>query len=118
MALQPGTRMHSSESINSSTASGPPRVVVPVTTDTITLAADDTVLYVNPAGTIAALTIKLPPVAGQALGKLVDISFSQIVTALTVQNSAGGAVESSAGAVSVANRYRYINATIGWVRWS
>ena len=118
MALTPGTRMHSSESINSSTASGIPRVVVPVTTDTITLAADDTVLYVNPAGTIAALTIKLPTVAGQALGKMVSISFAQIVTALTVQDSAAGAVASTAGAVATAHQYRYVNATIGWVRWA
>ncbi len=118
MAFSPGTRMHSGEGINSSTATGAPRVVVPVTTDTITLAADDTVLYVNPAGTIAALTVKLPPVAGQANGKVVTISFKQIVTALTVQDSAAGAVESSAGAVSVANQYRYVNSTIGWVRWA
>jgi hypothetical protein len=118
MALSPGTRMHSSESINSSTATGIPRVVAPVTTDTITLATDDTVLYVNPAGTIAALTVKLPPVAGQALGKIVVISFSQIVTALTVQDSAAGAVASTAGAVATAHVYRYINTTLGWVRWA
>ena len=118
MAFNPGTRMHDGASINTSTASGPPRVVVPVTTDTITLAADDTVLYVNPAGTIAALTIKLSLVAGQALGKMVSISFAQIVTTLTVQDSAAGAVATTAGAVATAHQYRYVNATIGWVRWA
>ena len=118
MAFTPGVRMHDGDNINAHTASGPPRVVVPVTTDTITLATNDTVLYVNPAGTIAALTIKLPPVAGQALGKLVSISFAQIVTTLTVQDSAAGAVATTAGAVATAHQYRYVNATIGWVRWT
>jgi len=118
MAFSPGVRMHDGDNINAHTASGPPRVVVPVTTDTITLAANDTVLYVNPAGTIAALTVKLPPVAGQANGKMVSISFGQIVTALTVQDSAAGAVASTAGAVATAHQYRYVNATIGWVRWA
>ncbi len=118
MAFNPGTRMHSGEGINSSTATGAPRVVVPVTTDVITLGADDTVLYVNPAGTIAALTIKLPPVAGQANGKVVCIGFAQIVTTLTVQDSAAGAVATTAGAVATAHEYRYVNATIGWVRWA
>jgi len=118
MAFNPGVRMHDGASINASTASGPPRVVVPVTTDTITLTADDTVLYVNPAGTIAALTIKLPPVAGAALGKVVAIGFAQIVTTLTVQDSAAGAVATTAGAVGVAHEYRFVNATIGWVRWA
>jgi hypothetical protein len=118
MALTLGTRMHSSEEINSSTATGIPRVEAPLTTATITLGADDTVLFVNPAGTIAALTIKLPPIAGRQNGTVCRISFSQIVTALTVQDSAAGAVESTAGAVSVAHEYRYVNSTLGWVRWA
>jgi hypothetical protein len=109
--------MHSSEAINASTATGSPRVEAPLTTATITLGSEDTVLYVNPAGTIAALTVKLPPVAGRPNGTLVDMSFSQIVTALTVQDSAAGAVASTAGAVGVAHQYRYVNATLGWVRW-
>ena len=118
MPFQPGTRMHSAEAINTNTVTGIPRVVVPVTTDTITLAADDTVLYVNPAGTIAALTIKLPPVAGTPNGKVVRISFAQIVTTLTVQDSAAGAVATTAGAVATAHEYRYISSAIGWVRWA
>jgi hypothetical protein len=109
--------MHSGEAINNNTATGIPRVVVPLTTDTITLGADDTVLFVHPAGTIAALTIKLPPVAGTPNGKVVNISFDQIVTTLTVQDSAAGAVATTAGAVATAHEYRYVNATIGWVRW-
>jgi len=109
--------MHSSEAINASTATGSPRVEAPLTTATITLGSDDTCLFVNPAGTIAALTVKLPSVAGHPLGRICNISFSQIVTALTVQDSAGGAVASTAGAVAVAHEYRYVNATLGWVRW-
>jgi hypothetical protein len=109
--------MHSSEAINASTATGAPRVEAPLTGTTITLGNEDTVLYVNPAGTIAALTVKLPPIANQPLGKVVNINFSQIVTALTVQDSAAGAVASTAGAVTVGQQYRYVNATLGWVRW-
>lgn len=110
--------MHASETINSSTASGPPRVEAPLTTATITLGATDTVLYVNPAGTIAALTVKLPPVgANETNGKVVTMTFTQTVTALTVQDANAGAVESSSGAANVAHEYRYVNSTVGWVRW-
>jgi predicted amidohydrolase YtcJ len=117
MAFPHGTRMFSGEAINASTATGPPRVEAPLTGATITLGSDDTVLYVNPAGTIAALTIRLPPTASQQLGKVVNISFSQIVTALTVQDSAGAAVASTSGAVTTGQQYRYVNATLGWARW-
>lgn len=117
MALAPGTRMLSGEEINSAAAFGPPKVVAPLTGTTVTLGKDDTVLHVNPAGTIAALTVKLPPTAGQPNGKVCHISFSQIVTALTVQNSNGGAVASTAGAVATGHIYRYVNSTLGWVRW-
>lgn len=117
MAFPHGTRMFSGEAINASTATGPPRVEVPLTGGTIALGSDDTVLYVNPAGTIAALTIRLPPTANQQLGKVVNINFSQTVTALTVQDSAAGTVASTSGAATAGQQYRYVSATLGWVRW-
>jgi hypothetical protein len=113
MSLDPGVRMHGGHEINRSTASGIPRVVVPVTTNTVTLGLDDHAVWINPAGTIAALTILLPP--QPSAGSIVSISFGQIVTALTVQDANGNAVESSAGAVSVANEYRFVGTA--WVRW-
>lgn len=116
MPFTPGVRMHDGAAINEAAACGPPRVEAPLTGATITLGISDTVLYVNPAGTIATLTIKLP-VPGPVNGKKVTVSFSQIVTALTVQDSNAGAVETSAGAVATENQYRYVNSTLGWVRW-
>lgn len=113
MPFDNGTRMFGGEEINRSTATGVPRVVVPVTTDTVTLARDDRVVWINPAGTIAALTVKLPP--GPREGSIVSIGFNQIVTALTVQTDAAAAVESTAGAASVANEYRYVSGA--WRRW-
>lgn len=115
MTLAPGTRMQNSAEIDQATATGAPRVVVPVTTNIITLDRTQTCLYVSPVGTIAALTIQLP--VNPPPGAVVDISFSQIVTALTIQSGEATAVASTAGAVGVGHQYRYINATTGWVRW-
>ena len=112
MALTAGTRMHDSAEINKSTASGPVRTMVPVTGDTITLGGERP-LYVAPAGTIAALTIKLPPAPADS--DIIEISFGQIVTALTVQDGAGNAVQSTAGAVGTAIQYRFVGGA--WVRW-
>lgn len=117
MAMTPGVRMHSSEAINAAAACGM-RVAVPLTGDIVTLGNEDTVLYVNPAGTIATLTVRLPSVAGQAPGKEVCISFSQVVTALTITDMAGATtVASTAGAIATGQEYRYVSAAIGWVRW-
>jgi len=90
------------------------RSEVPLTGDTITLTAGQRLLFVNPAGTIATLTVKLPPTP--VAGQIVEMSFSQIVTALTVQDSAAGAVASTAGAVGVAIQYRYIGSA--WTLWT
>lgn len=96
-----------------STASGSVTIAVPVAAATITMIAGERLLYVNPAGTIATLTIKLPP--SPAAGQAVELSFGQIVTALTVQDSAAGAVATTAGAIGVAIEYRFIGAA--WHKW-
>jgi phytoene dehydrogenase-like protein len=92
----------------------PARVVAPLTGTTITLRTHR-VLVVNPAGTIAALTIKLP--AAQP-GEKVEILFRQTVTALTVQDSRGTTVTglgaSTIGTLMVA---RYVSKTLGWLAW-
>ena len=87
--------------------------VTPLTGTTVTMAANVRNLFVNPAGTIAALTVKLPPTP--VANQVVELAFSQIVTALTVQDSAAGAVESTAGAVGVSIQYRYLGGA--WVKW-
>lgn len=89
------------------------RTVIPLTGDTITMLSTDRLLFVNPAGTIAALTVKLPP--SPTAGEIVELSFGQVVTALTVQDAAAGAVASTAGAIGVAIQYRFVGGA--WVKW-
>jgi hypothetical protein len=55
---------------------------VPVTTDTIALPDDAEVVRIQPAGTIAALTVNPP--ANPRDGQELTLLFSQIVTALTM----------------------------------
>lgn len=113
MALDPGTRLMEADDINRESATGTPLVVAPLTGATVALTYPQRVLYVNPAGTIAALTVRLPPNANN--GAVVQIGFAQIVTALTVQAADGTAVQSTAGAIGVAAEYRYMSTA--WVRW-
>lgn len=93
------------------------RVVVPLAGDTVTLNGNHNYIYIKPAGTIATLTIKLPP--APVPGMLIALSFGAIVTALTIQDSAGNAVTgaATAGAVGVATQLRYLP-TGTWVKWS
>ncbi len=116
MALSPGTRMMSGEELNAEKAATPITTVVPVTTDTITAAAGTPLLYVAPAGTIAALTVKLPP--APATGQSISISFGQIVSALTLLDGAAATITgaASAGAVGVATSMRYDGTK--WIKWS
>ena len=86
--LDSGTRMHSGDELNALVVAPPVVTVVPLTGATITMAQGDRMLYVNPAGTIATLTVKLPP--NPLVAQSVTIGFGQIVTALTVQDSAAG----------------------------
>lgn len=62
----------------------------PATGTTVSMPQRATELYLTPAATIAALTVKLPP--NPLPGTLVSVMSSQTVTALTVQNAAGTAV--------------------------
>jgi hypothetical protein len=90
----------------------------PTTGQTITLPSDARAAYINPAGTIAALTVKLPP--APSAGQEMNISFGAIVTALTIQTAAAGAVAGSAtaGAVGVNQVYTYIGSPVNlWKRW-
>jgi hypothetical protein len=111
--LDRGTRLHSGDEINRSTATGSINVQSPLTGTTIALGTDDRLLYVNPAGTIAALTVKLTP--NPQPYQICELSFGQIVTALTVQDWHGSAVATTAGAIGVAIQYRFINGA--WVKW-
>jgi hypothetical protein len=62
----------------------------PTTGTTVILPKGTTDVYLNPAGTLAALTVRLPP--SPLPGMVVSLASSQTITTLTVQNAAGGAV--------------------------
>jgi hypothetical protein len=84
----------------------------PVTGATVTLAATTYHQIIDPAGTIAALTINMTPSPFD--GQMVDIKFSQIVTVLTISgngNTLVGAPTSTAVGTSVTGIYRAANTT-------
>jgi hypothetical protein len=105
--------MHDGAELDAAYGGGGLAVVTPLTATTVAFAANQTLMFINPAGTIAALTVLLPP--NPAQGQRAGMSFGQIVTALTVQSASGGAVASTAGAVGAEISYRYINGA--WVAW-
>jgi len=65
---------------DTSTPSGSTQVATPLTGETVTINAATTFLIINPAGTIAALTLNFPTPND---GTLLTIVFTQIVTAIT-----------------------------------
>lgn len=70
---------------------------VPVTTNTITVDAQTRQLLVNPAGTIAALTINLPAASSTMVtGQRIGICGSQIVTTLTMGAGTGNTFNTTA----------------------
>jgi hypothetical protein len=116
MTLDRGHRLYSGEEIARGTGCGPVQVVTPLTATTVTMNVANAAMQVKPAGTIAALTVLLPPINVMGDGGCVLISFTQIVTSLVVQDSNAGAVETSAGAISRSNEYRVVQGA--WVRWN
>ena len=90
------------------------QIYTPATLATVAMSAGQSRAIINPAGTIAVLTVTLPPspVDGQVAG----ISFTQIVSALTV-NAPGGATvvgPPSASAVNSAFRFLYQASSTSW----
>jgi hypothetical protein len=81
-------------------------IATPATLATVTMNAGQRRVIINPAGTIAVLTVTLPssPVDGQITG----ISFTQIVSALTVNAPAGATVVQSPTSAAVDTNYRFI----------
>lgn len=98
----------------------PALVLAPATGSTVLIPSTARDVYVNPAATIAALTVRLP--GSVANGQQVSIGFGQTVTALTVQDFYGAAVAgapttgTAAGGARVLKYIRGASAT-GWVLW-
>jgi len=65
-------------------------VAVPLTGDTLTLTAQTRQLIVNPAGTIAALTVNMPAASATMVnGSRIGVCGTQVVTALTLGAGTG-----------------------------
>ncbi len=81
-------------------------IVVPVTGDTKTMAAGQSRIIFNPAGTLALLTVTLPssPVDGQVTG----MSFTQIITGLTVNAPGGATVVAPPTTAAVDSNFRFL----------
>lgn len=90
--------------------------VVPNSGDTITVTATTNLLMVDPAATIAALTIALPSFGVAADGQYMEISFSQNVTALTWSLSSGTMQNGAPASITAgqAVRLRYNLAINQW----
>jgi hypothetical protein len=85
----------------------------PLTGATVTCTTRDRKIVLNPAGTIATLTISLPLTAGELYdGQILDITTTQIVTAVTMS---GGTVVGMPAGLSVGfHRLTYIESTANW----
>lgn len=96
---------------------GPITVIAPLTGTTFIMHPGMEDLYVNPAGTLAALTIQLVPAEGG--GRELDIFFKTAITALTVLDRLGNAITGAptAATAGLSITMRHVNKTIGWVRW-
>lgn len=84
----------------------------PTTGGTVTLTTNENRCIIDPAGTLAALTISM--VAAPFDGQSVDIKISQIITALTVSgngNSVKGNPTSAAAGSVITGIYRAANTT-------
>lgn len=75
-----------------SLGAGPYQYVAPLTGASVTLTAQQRRLIIDPAGTIAALTIVWPAAAGLIDNQLMGICSTQIVTTLTTTNGSGTTV--------------------------
>jgi hypothetical protein len=86
-----------------------PSMKSPLTGATVAMAKNSTSLYLTPAGTLAALTVKLPP--NPAPGVVVALGSSQTITALTVQTAAGAAVAGAPTTLAINAHvyFQYIN---------
>ena len=81
-------------------------IATPATLATVTMSANQQRQVINPAGTIAVLTVTLPPTPTD--GQIAGISFTQIVSALTVNAPAGATVVQAPTSAAVDTNFRFI----------
>lgn len=108
----------------SSLGAGPTQFSVPLTGASITVAAGTRQVIVEPAGTIAALTLVMPAAAGLTEGQRLGFCTTQIITALTITNGTGATVVNPPSAMAVPNllgqascvEWVYVVSTTKWYR--
>lgn len=69
-------------------------------------------IFIQPAGLLAALTVNLPSASTAREGQIIRIFITQIVTAFTVSATGGGSVIGSAPDTTIINSsccYQYVN---------
>jgi hypothetical protein len=81
-------------------------IAVPVTLGTVVMTTGTQRLIINPAGTLAVLTVTLPssPVNGQIAG----VSFTQAITALTFNAPGGATVVAAPTSAATDTTFRFI----------
>jgi hypothetical protein len=92
------------QTVNISPASigaGPTQYSVPVTTNTVTILPTTRQVIVNPAGTIAALTIVTPAAAAMVDGQRIGFCTTQIISTLTTTAGTGVTVANAPTAMLV-----------------
>ena len=94
---QPQTVLVSPASLNA----GPTQYAAPVTTNSITILPTTRQLIVEPAGTIAALTIVFPAASGLVDNQRFGFCSTQIITTLTVTDGSGATVQNKPTAMTV-----------------
>lgn len=85
----------------SSLGAGPTQYSAPLTGASITVAPGTRQVIVEPAGTIAALTLVMPAASGLTEGQRFGFCSTQVITALTITDGAGATVQNKATAASV-----------------
>lgn len=89
----------------------------PTTGQTVTIADTADTAIIEPAGTLATLTVTLPTCSAPYDGKRAGFSSTQIITALTVGATAGTVVDGAGSlAVGGGNQYLCRGSTAKWYR--
>lgn len=100
----------------------PYQYAAPLTGTTVAVAPTTGSMVIDPAGTIAALTLTLPAATALTDGQQLAISSSQTVTALTITPGSGTTVSNSPTAITISTTatygYKFVyNATLAkWYR--
>lgn len=108
----------------SSLGAGPTQYSVPVAAGSITIAAGTRQVIIEPAGTLATLTLVFPAAASLTEGQRFGFCTTQIITALTITNGSGATVVNPPSAMAVPNllgqascvEWVYVASTTKWYR--